>query len=170
MRIMVFLQGTTVMHKGAIGVSREERIRQVVLGADISLRDFESYVPIEGAVEKLENWKNQGAEILYLSSQRRPDDVEKDRHVLVGYGFPTGRILYRCRECESYASIAEEVSPDLIVEDDCASIGGEPEMTYPNMTENAKRRVKSIVVKEFGGIDHLPDDLRALKAWRGNHS
>jgi len=170
MKIIVFLHGTTIMHSGAIGVSREERIGQVVRGTDISVRDLESYVPIGHAVEKLVKWKDQGAEILYLSSQRTPEDVEKDGRVLARYGFPAGRILYRGREYESYASIAEAVLPDLIIEDDCISIGGRSEMTFPNMRDDAKKKVKSIVVREFGGIDHLPDDLNALKVWPGNHS
>jgi hypothetical protein len=158
------------MHSGAFGVSREERIGQIVRGTDISIHDFESYAPISHAVEKLVKWKGQGAEILYLSSHRVIEDVEKDGRVLARYGFPAGRILYRRRECESYASMAEAVSPDLIIEDDCISIGGESEMTFPNTSDDAKKKVKSIVVREFGGIDQLPDDLSALKVWPGNHS
>jgi hypothetical protein len=43
-------------------------------------------------------------------------------------------------------------------------------MTFPNTSDDAKKKVKSIVVREFGGIDQLPDDLSALKVWPGNHS
>ncbi len=49
-----------------------------------------------------------------------------------------------------------------IIEDDCESIGGEKEMTYPGIKSELKTRIKSIVVKEFGGIDHLPGDVSAL--------
>ena len=169
MKILVFLQGTTLMHKDAVDVPWEDQARQVVQGADDSVSDSESYIPVGKAVEKLMKWRDQGAEILYLGSHRDPRDVEKDRLVLAKYGFPPGPVLYRSIESESYASIAEKVLPDLIVEDDCLSIGGEPEMTYPNMSEDAKRRVKSIVVREHGGIDHLPDDLSMLRNWRVNH-
>jgi len=52
--------------------------------------------------------------------------------------------------------------PDILIEDDCESIGGESEMTYPHIREDLKQKIKSIVVKEFQGIDHLPDSLTAL--------
>ena len=52
--------------------------------------------------------------------------------------------------------------PDVIVEDDCESIGGEEEMTCPGIRPELKSTVKSIVVKEFGGIDHLPDNIVEL--------
>lgn len=53
--------------------------------------------------------------------------------------------------------------PDVLIEDDCESIGGEPQMTYPHVKKNKKKLIKSIVVKEFSGIDNLPDSLEALK-------
>lgn len=165
MRIIVFLHGTTIMHRGAIGVPVEEVSRRVIRGEDNSVSDFESYVPVGNAVRKLANWRDQGADLLYFSSHRTPADVEKDRLVMSRYGFPVGTILYRSIEGESYASIAEKVSPDAIVEDDCVSIGGEPEMIHPNMSGEARKKVKSIVVREFGGIDHLPDDLDKLRVW-----
>ncbi|MFL5661861.1 MAG: hypothetical protein ACJ8BW_10990 [Ktedonobacteraceae bacterium] len=53
-----------------------------------------------------------------------------------------------------------------MIEDDCKSIGGEPEMTFPQLQPELQASITSIVVKEFGGIDHLPDDLAVLKAWK----
>jgi hypothetical protein len=164
MRLMVFLHGTSIMHRGAIGLTREERVRQIRQADDESIRDFASYVPIGKIVEKLKNWKAQGAEILYLSSNRDPTDVEKDRRVLAEHDFPPGPVLFRNRN-ETYASVVEKASPDILIEDDCESIGGQVEMTYPNMSAAGKKGVKSIVVREFGGIDHLPDDLNALRDW-----
>ena len=38
-------------------------------------------------------------------------------------------------------------------------------MTYPHMKETLKTRIKSVVVKEFGGIDHLPDNITDLLNW-----
>lgn len=32
MKIMVFLHGTIIMHRGAVGRTRDERVRQVLLG------------------------------------------------------------------------------------------------------------------------------------------
>jgi len=168
MKIMLFLHGTTIMHKGAVGFSREERSRRVIKGMDGTVREFESYVPVGNAVEKLVKWRDQGAELIYFSSHRNSEDVEKDRRVLTRYGFPDGPILFRSKEGESYASVAEKVAPDVLVEDDCYCIGGEPEMIYPNMSDVAKKKVKSIVVKEFGGIDHLPDELSKLWDWPGH--
>lgn len=59
--------------------------------------------------------------------------------------------------------VAENLVPDILIEDDCESIGGEKEMTYPNIKDELKNKIKSIVVKEFKGIDHLPDDIEELK-------
>jgi hypothetical protein len=149
------------MHRSAMGLSREERVRQVLEGKDESLRDFASYVPVGGVVRKLQTWQAQGAEIVYLSSHRKAEDVEKDRLVLRKYGFPGDQILYR-QSGETYAAVAERTMPDVLIEDDCESIGGEAEMTYPHIRQDFKARIKSIVIREFSGIDHLPDDVRAL--------
>jgi len=159
-KIMVFLHGTAIMHRNALGRTRPERVRQVLDG-DESLYDFASYVPVGNAVRKLQGWKGQGAEILYLSSHRKVEDVEKDRAALRNYGFPDGQIFFR-HSGERYSDIAESVLPDILIEDDCESIGGQKEMTYPHIKPELKVRIKSIVVKEFGGIDHLPDDISAL--------
>jgi len=77
------------------------------------------------------------------------------------HGFPDGRIFFR-HSGERYNGVAESVLPDILIEDDCESIGGRKEMTYPHIKPELKARIKPIVVKEFGGIDHLPDDISAL--------
>jgi hypothetical protein len=162
MRILVFLPGTTIMHEGAKALAREEITRQVVQG-DASIRDYALYIPIGNAVKKLQEWKEQGAKICYLSSHRNAKDVEKDKSVLKRYAFPDGRIFYR-RDREEYGGVVERIRPlpDLIVEDDCESIGGTVEMVYPNLRPELKNKIKSIVVKEFGGIDCLPDSISEL--------
>ena len=160
MKIMVFLHGTTLMHRNAIGKTREERVKQVLDG-DESLHDFSSYVPVDNAVLKLRAWRERGAGIVYLSSHKQVEDVEIDKAVLQKYGFPDGEVF--CRQShEQYGNVAERVLPDILIEDDCESIGGEEEMTYPDIKQELKPRVKSIVVREFGGIDHLPADISAL--------
>lgn len=63
-------------------------------------------------------------------------------------------------ECNN--DVAERVLPDILIEDDCESIGGEKEMTYPHIKPELKTRIKSIVIKEFCGLDHLPDEVSAL--------
>jgi hypothetical protein len=157
---MIFLHGTAIMHRGGLGRTREERVRQVLDG-DGSLYDFMAYVPVGDAVQKIQTWREQGAEILYLSSHEKVEDVEKDKFVLRTYGFPDGPVYFR-HGVEGYSDIAESVLPDILIEDDCESIGGSEEMTYPSIKPELKPRVKAVVVKEFGGIDHLPDDVLAL--------
>ena len=165
MKVLVFLQGTIIMHQSALGRTREERIQQVH-EQEASVRDYATYVPVGDAVNKLRRWKAQGAELVYLSSHKRPDDVEKDRTVLSTHGFPIGQVLFR-QQNEGYEHIAEQTLPDVLIEDDCESIGGAKEMTYPHIRPELQARLTSIVVKEFEGIDHLPDDVPALNKMKG---
>jgi hypothetical protein len=161
MKIMVFLHGTTIMHKSGLGKPPRERAKQVVEN-DPSIHEYESYVPISKANEKIKRWVEQGAEIVYLSSHQIEDDVKKDIQVLATFDFPDAPVLYR-RGNETYAQIAERVMPDILVEDDCESIGGEIEMTYSHVSPQKRKLMKSIVVKEFTGLDCLPDNLVDLK-------
>ena len=159
------------MHKSGIGKSREEIVAQSRAQGE-SIRDFASYVPIDNAVEKLKNWVRQGAKIYYLSAltennKARGDEVVGkegltiDQEVLDRYGFPNGEIYHR-PEGETYAQIAERIAPDILIEDDCESIGGAKEMTITFVKPEMRSRIKSIAVKEFGGIDRLPDDIGKL--------
>jgi hypothetical protein len=43
-----------------------------------------------------------------------------------------------------------------LIEDDCESIGGEKEMVYPYIKKELKSKIKSVIIKEFEGIDNLP--------------
>lgn len=165
MKLLIFLHGTTIMHRSAIGHTREERVRQV-RAKEASVHDYASYVPVDNAVSKLRRWSEQGAELVYLSPHKRQEDVDKDQAVLSAYGFPAGAIVFR-QPREGYQDVAERVLPDVLIEDDCESIGGAREMTYPHVRPEMQASVTSIVVKEFEGIDHLPDDLAALKQRRG---
>ena len=63
---------------------------------------------------------------------------------------------------EKYKDIAEAVKPDILIEDDCRSIGGKWQMTITYVDKEIKKGIKSIVVSEFMGIDHLPSDLGNL--------
>lgn len=163
MKILIFLQGTLIMHKGAEGKTREERVKQVIDG-DPSVCDYASYIPVGNAVEKLKSWQSQGAEILYLSSHETAEDVEKDKTILDKYDFPKGQVFYR-QNGESYQDIVERIIPDILIEDNCESIGGEKEMTITFVKPEIRQKIKSIVVKEFSGIDHLPNNLSGLLAY-----
>lgn len=160
MKILVFLQGTTTMHQHAVGHAREERVRQSMEHEE-GVYAYESYVPIGGAVQKLQSWKSQGAEIMYLSSNQDEKNLKKDRSVLGRYNFPEDGFLFR-RPDEKYTDVVEREMPDVLIEDDCESIGGTSEIIYPNLAPEVRDRIKSIIVKEFEGIDHLPDKRESL--------
>jgi hypothetical protein len=162
MKILVFLQGTTIMHKDAKGLARERIVKQVMEG-DTSIHDYASYIPIGNAARKLQEWKGQGAKICYLSSHRNAKDVETDKLVLKKYAFPDGQI-FRRRNREEYKDVVGRIRPlpDLIVEDDCESIGGKTEIVYPNLKPELRNKIKSIVVKEFQGIDCIPGKISEL--------
>jgi hypothetical protein len=161
MKIMVFLHGTISMHAAGQGRSRAERVQQVVDG-DASVHAYASYIPIGEAAAKLRGWKKQGADIVYLSSQKARAILKSDNEMLARNGFPEGELEFR-RGIESYAAVVQRVLPDVLIEDDCESIGGEKEMTYPDLPAELQKRIRSIVVPEFGGIDGLPVDISALK-------
>ncbi len=109
MRILVFTEGTTI--------------------------NYGLKIPCGNAPAKVHSWKNQGADIAYLTSRTKPDEIEIVRHLLQEFNFPRGELFYR-REGEEYKDVAERVLPDALVEDDCASIGGEVEMTILTSSSN----------------------------------
>jgi len=173
MKILIFLQGTIIMHKNAQGKTREE-IMQQIQDKEWSVRDFEDYIPIGNASQKLNKWASQGAEICYLTSlsenkKARGDEtvgkegLKADSVVLEKYNFPKG-IIYHREKDEDYKDVVARISPlpNILIEDDCESIGGEIEMTFPHLASELKDKIRSIPIKEFGGIDHLPDNTIEL--------
>jgi len=151
-----------MIHRDWMGLTRDEIVRLV--RERRAGGDFANSVPILGAVDRLRAWKREGAEIFYLTSRTEAGEVDDIRGVLTRFGFPEGELCFR-QPGERYSNVAERVMPDVLVEDDCESIGGEVEMTYPHIRPELKPRIKSVVVREFGGIDHLPDDISALASW-----
>ena len=113
MKILIFLHGTAIMHKNAVGRSREERVKQSAEREE-SVLDYASYVPVGNAVQKLKEWEAQGAQIVYLSSHEDEKDIEKDRLVLEEYGFPKGEIHFR-QNGEAYADVAGRIIPHFII-------------------------------------------------------
>ena len=161
MRILIFTEGTIIMHKGAYSHRRDEIVKQVEENEG-SIHDFASYIPVKNAVKKLEIWRNQGAKILYLTSRTNPNEIEDIKNVLKRHNFPDGQLFFRNTN-EEYKDVVERVVPDILIEDDCESIGGVDEMTISHVEPQIKMKIKSIPVKEFGGIDHLPDKIPALR-------
>ena len=121
--------------------------------------DFTNYIPIGHVLEKLLRWKKQGTTILYLTSRRIKNEIEAIKTILKKYNFPDADNLYFRHQGEDYKDVAQKLMPDVIVEDDCESIGGEIEMTHPHIRDDLKKKIKSIVIKEFAGIDHLPENV-----------
>jgi len=167
------------MHLSAKNVSREERVkqsqatgiqreeRQIAYNTNVeppvvekgSVYDLASYIPVGSAVNKLLNWESQGAEICYLTSRRIKSEIDTIKQILKKYNFPNASNLYYRQQGEDYKDVAERLMPDVLIEDDCESIGGEKEMAYTDIKPELKKKIKSVVVKEFEGIDHLDNQL-----------
>lgn len=184
MKILVFTEGTILLPKFAEGLSREEVVRLnekevqerkrlaplYKSNYDIpvdpnSAHDFANYIPHGNSVEKLKRWQSQGVEILYISSREVDFELDAIRNVLAKYDFPSAENLYYRLPGEEYKDVAERLMPNILIEDDCESIGGEDEMVYPHINPEIREKIKLVVVKEFAGIDHLPDQLQDLLAF-----
>ena len=150
------------MHSGAAGCSREDIVKQVESDTDSSIYNWRAYIPIGNSVQKLQKWRSQGAKILYLTSRINPTEVKDIKNVLRKFGFPEGELLFR-QKGEGYKDVAEKAMPSVLIEDNCESIGGLEEMIITNIKPDLKKKIRSVVVKEFEGIDHLPDDLKNLR-------
>jgi len=181
MKVLVFTEGTVLIFRSgknksrkeavkmskAAGVQREERNISYITNAPLpsvkpgSVYDFSTHVPLGDSVEKLKAWKRHGATIMYLTSRRIKQEIDMIKEVLKKYDFPDRNNLYFRQENEDYKDVAERLKPDILIEDDCESIGGEAEMVYPHIRQDLKSKITSMVVKEFGGIDHLPDKIAA---------
>ena len=184
MTILIFTEGTVLMHGSAKGRTREEIVQQSKeFGIQMEekslafqdtasyrtdpggIHNYQGYIPVHNAVEKIKKWKKQKATIFYLSSRRVKEEIKAIRSILQKYGFPDSQNLSYRQHGKDYKDVAEGLMPDILIEDDCESIGGEKEMTYTHMSNDAKAKVHSITVKEFSGIDYLPDNLGQLKTY-----
>jgi hypothetical protein len=159
-RILVFLHGTVTMHFGAIGHTREERVRQARDTTDPTVRSHATYVPIGRAADKPRCWAAQGAQIDYLSPNRGAERLAEDQTILHRNDFPPGRLLARAAG-ESYGELIAKDPPDLLLEDDCERNGAD-EVAYPQIPADQQARILSLVVPEFAGPDHRPDSLSEL--------
>ena len=121
--------------------------------------------PVTGGPSKLDTL---GAALWAEDSGGRelgdPGSLAKVRGALQDAGAPEGELFYR-RENEHYGQAAERAAADIIVEDDCESIDGPAQMTYPKLGPDSKARTKSVVIPEWGGIDHLPTDPEKLRTY-----
>lgn len=152
-KVLVFTEGTILYHTSAIGKTRKEIVEQIK-NKDKSVHKYSSYIPIKHAVNKLKIWEYQGVKITYLTSRKKKKEIEEIKKVLNYWDFPKGEVYFR-KETEDYKDVAKRIKPDILIEDDCESIGGELEMIYLHISEKFKKTIKSIIVKEFEGIDDV---------------
>lgn len=170
MKILVFTEGTCLIHGLSKGKTREQIVRdnlkfksegkgKIIPG---NFDDFAGYIPAGSAVEIIRRWKDQGAIIYYLTSRRTKEEIEDINNVLKKFNFPDFQNLLFRKEKEDYKDVAQNLMPDIFIEDDCESIGGTDEMTSTHFDPEAKSKIHTIVIKEFQGIDHLPNDINEL--------
>ncbi|MDD3888071.1 MAG: undecaprenyldiphospho-muramoylpentapeptide beta-N-acetylglucosaminyltransferase [Patescibacteria group bacterium] len=159
-KILIFVEGTILMHKKGVGETRENIVLQVK-NNEPSINDFANYIMIGKANLKLKNWQEQGAKISYLTSRTVSEEIAQIGEVLAKNNFPEGDLFYR-KENQQYKNIIEYVKPNIFIEDDCESIGGSKEIAILQINPEIKSNIKSIVIKEFAGIDSLPDNYLDL--------
>ncbi|MEL7656089.1 MAG: hypothetical protein AAGU75_09290 [Bacillota bacterium] len=143
-KIMIFTEGTILGPKSFLGLYFHAR-----------------YISIGRCIEKIRCWEEQGAEIVYITSRKSEKQVGEIRNLLERYRFPGSQLYYRERK-QKYKDLVEQVMPDVLIEDDCRSIGGQWQMCITHVKPELKEIITSIAVKEFKGIDHLPDLLTDL--------
>lgn len=139
MRIMVFIEGTTFKTKFPMFLFTKY-----------------GYKPIGNAVGIVNTWRNEGHDICLCSyvRKRRYNFVKR---IIDFHGMKYTEIL--CREKgEQYREIVERIKPDILIEDDCKSIGGQKEWCITNVREEIKVGIYSIIVPEFNGIDDVKID------------
>nr|WP_162990845.1 hypothetical protein [Maliibacterium massiliense] len=81
--------------------------------------------------------------------------------LLVREGFAGECLLWRTRGAR-YADLVEALMPDVRIEDDCRSIGGAWQMCITRVCAAKKVRIRASIVRAFGGIDALPENVHAL--------
>jgi len=127
----------------------------------IDFFNLNKYVPIKNCRTKIDNWDEQGAQIIYLTSRKKESSALNIKNLLIKYRFP-GSYLYYRENSEKYKHVVEALKPTILIEDDCRSIGGSWQMAITHVEKEIRENIKSIVVDEFKGIDNLPDNLNDL--------
>ncbi len=124
---------------------------------------FSSYQPIGNAVIKIRNWQRQGMDVVYCTS-RRGQQARVIADLLLKYKLPGSRLYFRERR-QKYHHLVESVRPEILIEDNCKSIGGSRQMCITDVEPRLKNEIHSIVVEEFKGIDHLPASVEELSSF-----
>ncbi len=135
-RIMIFAEGTILRPR-----------------SKLFLFSFKNYVPIGDCAAVIRRWHALGARICYCTS-RKGRKVNVIADLLKRYALPGDALYYRGAG-EAYKDIVEAVRPEVLIEDDCKSIGGQRQMCITHAALEVRQRIRSVVVREFEGIDHL---------------
>lgn len=139
MKIMIFIEGTTFYTQPLLFLFTKY-----------------GYKPIGNTVKTINAWYDKGHEI-YLCSYVRKTRYDFIKSVVDFYGMRYTEIL--CREKgEKYNEIVEQLKPDILIEDDCKSIGGLKKRCIADVKEEIKTGIQSIIVPEFIGIDSITID------------
>lgn len=136
MRIMIFIEGTTFYTKPLLYLFTEY-----------------GYEPIGNAINIVNSWYDKGYEV-YLCSYVRKKRYKFIKTIVDFYGMKYTKILCRNKR-EQYSSIVERIKPDILIEDDCKSIGGLKKCCITNVKEEIKENIQSIIVPEYKGIDSI---------------
>lgn len=139
MRIMIFIEGTTFYTKFPLYLFTKN-----------------GYKPIGNAVNTVNALYDKGHSV-YLCSYVRESRYKFIKSVIDFYGMKYTEILCR-KKGEQYSEIVERIKPDILIEDDCASIGGLKNCCITNVKDEIKLKIKSVIVPEFGGIDNIKID------------
>lgn len=137
-KIMIFVEGTILKPKHKNIFSRIHML---------------GYVPINNAIRTLNKWQEEGYEIIYITSLRGRKAMKMARHI-DALGFEGSMVGYREKN-QTYATLIKEEMPNILIEDDWASVGGKAMMCYEELPDEIKGEIKHIVVKEFEGIDDI---------------
>ena len=137
-KIMIFVEGTILKPKYNNILSR------------ISMT---TYIPINNAIETLKKWQEEGYEVIYLTSLKGRRAMKMAQH-LDELGFTGSMVGYRQKN-QDYATLIKEELPDILIEDNCLSVGGEQNMCYNLLSDELKKEIEHIVVEEFKGIDDV---------------
>ena len=86
------------------------------------------------------------AEIVYLTSRKIRLEIEIIKKILSKNNFPDWQNLYFRKKGEDYKDVAERLMPNVLIEDDCESIGGEKEMVYSHIKKELKPKIKSVII------------------------
>ena len=105
-KIMIFVEGTILKPKYNNILSR------------ISMT---TYIPINNAIETLKKWQEEGYEEIYLTSLKGRRAMKMAQH-LDELGFTGSMVGYRQKN-QDYATLIKEELPDILIEDNCLSVG-----------------------------------------------